>query len=52
LDSEAFEIAGIGSLRTANLAILFVDSLSLRTVILCCIGGDDAAEEAQVDGIE
>src|SRR5437773_1953557 len=28
------------------------DSLSLRTVFLWCIGGDDAAEEAQDDGIE
>jgi hypothetical protein len=31
-------------LRTANLAISFVDSLSLRTMILCCIGGDDAGD--------
>src|SRR5258707_12991419 len=51
-DAEAFEIAGIGSLRPPNLAISFLDSLSLRTMILWCIGGDDAAEEAQDDGIE
>ncbi|MGY4456569.1 hypothetical protein ACVWYI_000529 [Bradyrhizobium sp. LB13.1] len=30
----------------------FVDSLSLRTMILWCIGGADATEEAQDDGIE
>src|SRR5437773_11865233 len=28
------------------------DSLSLRTMILWCIGGDDATEEAQDDWIE
>lgn len=39
-------------MRTPNLAISFVDSPSLRTMILWCIGGDDAAEEAQDDGIE
>ena len=35
---EAFEIAGIWGLRSPNPAISFVDSLSLRTMILWCIG--------------
>src|SRR5215203_5407818 len=48
----AFEIAGIGSLRTQNPAIWFLDSLSRQAMILWCIGGSDAAEEAQDDGIE
>src|SRR5437868_10147982 len=52
-DAAAFEIAGIWGLRPPNLAISFLDSLSWRTMILWCIGGDDdAAEEAQDDGIE
>jgi hypothetical protein len=45
-------LQGFGRLRTPNLAISFVDSLPLRTMILWCIGGDDAAEEAQDDGVE
>src|SRR4029077_5459391 len=51
-DAGAFEIAGIWGLRPPNLANSFVDSLWLRTMILWCIGGNDAAEEAQDDWIE
>src|SRR5450432_4642201 len=42
----------IGGLRAPNLAISFLDFLWWRSMILWCIGGDDAAEEAQDDGIE
>ena len=35
---EGSEIAGTGSFENPNLAILYVDSLLLRTMILLCIG--------------
>ena len=42
----------MGGYGRRTLQIRFADSPSLRTMILLRIGGDDAAEEAQDDGIK
>ena len=51
LDSEVFETATIWSLEAPNFAIPVLDFLSLRTMVLGCIGENDTAEETQDDRV-